>query len=75
MISVLKKERVICCNFCYNFLESVKELQEVPFSISIYNRIGKFSIQATSKQQTPNIKYLREVIQLRWYRYEYSCKP
>ena len=45
-------ESVICCHFCQNWLESVKELHKVLASISIYISIKKITIPFSSNQQT-----------------------
>ena len=45
---------VICCHFCHNIFEAVRELCKVIFSILIYTRIGKFTISIKYKKWTPN---------------------
>ena len=74
VIFITNFDLVVCFHFYHNFLEAVKELHKVPFSILIYIIIVKITIPFTSKQQIPNIQSISGISQLWWDRSQYSCK-
>ena len=60
---------------CHNFLEEVKELHQVQFSIYAYISIETFTIPIISNQRTPNKGAITGVSRSFWVRSQYILKP